>query len=162
MLPTATTLRLAIERYLDRAYGADPPAAVTRKYLPPADADVAQWLTGRAVECQPAHVSPTKMQSFALRVGNRRYPFMKIRLTRPARKRYFVFSVDAHDACLHAPGGSHDALELEKLKRFNTQLAQEIMAVWDAAGIITEREYLRRVIRQTRKRKGDGASGKGG
>ena len=105
-------------------------------------------------ECQPAGAPPPKVRSFALRIGNRRYPFMKIRLTRPARKRYYVFSVDAHDACLHAAVGSHDAVELEKLKRFNAQLAQEILAVWDAAGIITEREYLRRVIRQTRKRQG--------
>jgi len=162
MLPTATTLRLAIERYLERAYGGNPPETVTAKFLPPPEVDLQRWLAERIVECLPPKTPPAEAQSFALRIGNRRYPFMKIRLTRPARESYFVFSVDAHDACLHAPGGSHDSLELEKLKRFNAQLSQEILAVWDAAGIITEREYLRRVIRRTRKRRRTAAGETGG
>lgn len=151
MLPTASTLRLAIEQYLKQAYGATPPAGVVERFVPPPDADPAEWLMREDIERQPADVPLHRVRSFALHVGNRRYPHMKIRLTRPPRKPVYVLSVDAHDAFLHTPPGSPDAEALEQLKRFNAQLAREILAVWDAADMLTEHAYMREQIQAARR-----------
>lgn len=155
MLPTNAELRLAIEQYLRKAYGGQVPPSADQQFMPSEDADPAVWLMRDTVERDPANASLDQVRSFALRVGNRHYPHMKIRLTRAPRQRFFVFSVDAHDAVLHAPPGSPDAATLAQLKRFNAQLAQEILAVWDAAGLLTERAYLRQQIRQAKQRKVD-------
>jgi len=118
-LPTASVLRLAIEDYLRQAYGSAPPARVVEDFLPADDVDPVAWLMREMVLRDPPDAPLSHVRSFALRVGNRRYPHMKIRLSRPPGQRAFVFSVDAHDAVLHAPPGSTDAAALAQLKRFN-------------------------------------------
>jgi hypothetical protein len=154
MLPAISSLRKAIELYLEKAYGAEPPKGTVSRFLPPPDADPGVWLMGQAVERHPPNAPLEQVRSFALRIGNRRYPFMKVRLTRPPRQAFYVFCVDAHDACLHAPSGSEDLAALERLKRFNIGLAQEVLAAWDAVGLLTERGHLREAVKEARRQKG--------
>jgi hypothetical protein len=90
------------------------------------------------------------VRSFSLRLGNANYPHMKLRLSRPPKDNVFLFSVDAHDAFLHAPPGSADYGALEELKRRNSQMAAAITALWDENGLPTERNYLRLKIDQAR------------
>ena len=92
--------------------------------------------------------------NFAIRLGNSAYPHMKLRLSRPPADPDYLFLVDSHDGFLTAPPDSADRAALEQLKRHNAALAETIAAAWTQAGLPTERNYLRRKIRQARERKG--------
>lgn len=151
-LPSAEQITRAVQLYLDRAYlGQRPPGLEQR--LPDGRCDVAAYLMGKQVERDPADCPIEQVRSFAMRLGNDQYPHMKLRLSRPPRSDTFVFSVDSHDAFLAAPKESPDYEPLEALKKNNATLADMIAAAWEAAGLPTERSYMRQKLQQARERK---------
>jgi hypothetical protein len=107
---------------------------------------------GDAAQRDPADAPLEGVRSFSLRLGNANYPHMKLRLSRPPKDNVFLFSVDAHDAFLHAPPGSGDYGTLEELKRQNSRMTAAITALWDENGLPTERNYLRLKIDQARQK----------
>lgn len=150
--PDARTLRKAVRIYLDHAYpqGA-PPAA--EGFMPPAGADIADWLMGDLVE-RTAPADPfDRVRSFALRIGNQMYPHMKLRLSRVGARGRFVLTVDSHDAFLCAEPGGGDEAALESLQRHNASVVSAAVAAMDAAGLPTERNFLREQIRRAKGRK---------
>ena len=151
MLPDIEMLRQAIQAYAALAYGQRLPPRV-RRLMPPPQTPPQEWLMGDLVQRDPPDAPMDQVVSFIVRLGNRRYPHMKLRLTRPSGYAGYVLSVDAHDAFLHAPAGSPDEAALEDLKRFNARLSQDVMAEWDRLGLPTERSYMRELI-ERKKRK---------
>lgn len=141
-------IRLAIELYLRHAY--DPLPAAVGRFVPPERFDPAAWLMTDVSERDPQDAPLAGVRSFALRMGNRAYPHMKLRLSRPPNAGGFLFTVDCHDAFLKAPSGGPDAEALEQLKALNARIAQSIRESWDAAGLPTETNYLQQKIRQAR------------
>lgn len=109
-----------------------------------------QWLMGKVTERDPASAPLDGVRSFAMRLGNSHYPHMKLRLSRPPNDAIYVFGVDSHDAFLNVPPESPDREPLEQLKRANATLSDQILAAWDAAGLPTERNYLRMRIERAR------------
>jgi hypothetical protein len=86
----------------------------------------------------PAH--PTK---FALRLGNRHYPHMKLVIDRTPDGHGFLFRADTHDAhCRPAPG-SRDYAVFCQLMEQNRQIAEAIENAWEAQGIPTFKSFLR-------------------
>jgi hypothetical protein len=77
---------------------------------------------------------------------------MKMCICRPGDDPVFLFMVDAHDAVLEAPPGSPDHQALEELRRNNVAIASEINAAWEAAGLKTEKSYLKEKIRRAREK----------
>jgi len=152
-LPCAKEIRQAIQIFLQRAYQNVPPQL--EKFIPAPDADIKSWLMSAATERDPANAPLEQVRSFSIRLGNQLYPNMKLRLSRPPRCEYFVFTVDSHDAFLHAPPGSKDYEPLEELKKHNTALADNITAAWEIYNLPTERNYLRKKLQQARDRKGN-------
>lgn len=148
-LPTCRQIQQAIELYLRHAYPGDVPDRAAR-LLPPEAFDPEAYLMGEQVERDPADAPLCAVRSFALRLGNAQYPHMKLRLSRPPKDNVYLFTVDSHDAFLHAPPGSPDHDALAALKRFNGELAARIAGDWEAAGLPTERSYLRQKVRQAR------------
>jgi len=148
-LPSAADIRRAVRLYLSHAYGPKPPAAAV-KFVPPKRFDPAKWLMGDLIERDPADAPLENVRSFALRIGNAAYPHMKLRLSRPPRDRVFLFSVDSHDAFLRAEVDNPDRQSLERLKKHNAGVVAAVNAAWDAAGLTTQREYLRKKIEQAR------------
>ena len=148
-LPSADEVRRAVDLYLPRAYPQGVPPAVNR-FVPPEEFDPAEWLMGCLTERDPPDAPLEGVRSFALRIGNARYPHMKLRLSRPPKDRLFVFLVDCHDAFLAAAAATPDHDELEQLKRHNASIAAAVHAAWDAAGLPTERSYLRKRIRRAK------------
>ncbi|HOF19380.1 MAG TPA: hypothetical protein PK082_10760 [Phycisphaerae bacterium] len=147
-LPTADQIRQAVRVYLEHAYPEGiPPSA--QRLVPPEGFRPSDWLSGNGVERDGG---PSGVRSFALRLGNAQYPHMKLRLSRPPKDEIYLFSVDSHDRFLHAEPGSSDFSQLEALKRYNARLAAAIDAAWGAAGLPTEKHYLRQKIRQARER----------
>ena len=149
-LPSTEMIARAVSLYLDRAYGQDPPASVAGRFTPPPEEDLADWLMSDVAERDPKDSDIDSVRSFALRIGNAGYPHMKVRLSRPPNDNEFVFSVDAHDACLKCPADQADHEALEQIKRYNTSVVVEVTAAWETAGVPTERSYLRRKIEEAR------------
>jgi hypothetical protein len=86
----------------------------------------------------PAH--PTK---FALRLGNRHYPHMKLVIERAPDGHGHLFRADTHDAhCRPAPG-SRDHAVFCRLMDQNREVADAIEAAWEAQGLPTFKSYLR-------------------
>lgn len=151
----ADQIRLAVRIYLDHAYGDQPPESAG-KFIPPDGADPADWLMSDIAERSPADAPIEDVRSFALRIGNRLYPHMKLRLSRPPQKTVYLFSVDCHDAFLFAPAGSPDHEALEDLKRRNLEMAAAIGAAWEEVRLPTEHAYLREMIDEARRKKPEG------
>lgn len=143
-------LRLAVRLFCERAFEGSPPGRVTPLLPPEDDFDPTRWLMREPVERIPPRAEYEEVRSFSLRLGCDHYRHMKLRLSRPGRKPVLVFSVDAHDAFLEAPPGSPDYEGIQELKRRNAELSSSIQSAWDAAGLETERSYLRRKIHEAR------------
>ena len=151
-LPRADVLRDAIDMYLSRAYPDGADERISRKFTVPDDCGLAVWLIQTVGEPEPDDADIDGARSIALRIGNAFYPNMKMRLTRPPGSDVFLLMVDSHDVMLTAPEGSPDHQALEELKAANAAIAGDISGAWDAAGLPTERGYLRDKISQARKR----------
>ncbi len=149
-MPSARTIRTAISLYLEVAWPGETPPGVAGR-LPPEPLDVAAWLAGDAVERDPPEATPQEARTLSLRLGNRVYPHMKLRMSRPPHHDEFVFTVDSHDSFLTARGDS-DAAPLEELKRHNAEVARAIHERWEDAGVPTERSYLRAKLVEAQQR----------
>jgi len=152
-LPTREQILQAITIYLKHAYGGDPPASI-QELLPAEPFDPVAWIEGDQVERDPPSAPLEIVRSVAFRLGNVVYPHMKLRLSRPPQQPIFLFSVDSHDAVLKAKPGTPDHTMLEELKAHNAKISEAILTEWDTAGLPTERNYLRTLVEQTRKRLG--------
>ena len=141
-LPSAHQIRQAVRLYLDNSYQDQLPDFVQR-FVPPDACDPAEWLMTDVTERDPDDAPLADVRSFAMRIGNVMYPHMKLRLSRPPRHNVFLLSVDCHDAFLKASPDSGDTEALEALKSHNAAVAKAIHEAWDAAGLPTERSYLR-------------------
>ena len=151
-LPSAEQIRKAIDIYLAEAYDSRIPERVTG-LLPDDKFDPPGFLMSDRVERGEGEKTLSQVRSFALRLGNSIYPNMKLRISRPPRPGIYVFTVDSHDALLHAPEGSGDEKGLADLKRHNAQLAGAIESAWGAASLPTEKSLLREGIRRAKGRK---------
>jgi hypothetical protein len=144
--------------YLELAYGPEVPAGAAARLPPeappaepgesPATFDLVQWLMSDAVERTPRAVGLAQVRSFALRLGNRQFPHMKLRLALLPGGRGYVFDVDCHDALLAARPGSPDQALLAELKKKNAALASAITAAWEQLHLPTNKSYLRAMIAQ--------------
>lgn len=156
-VPTISSedLRLAVRLFCEQAFCGSPPERVTPLLPPESDFDTAEWLMGDSVERIPSRAEYEEVRSFSLRLGCDHYRHMKLRVSRPGAQPVLVFGVDAHDAFLQASPGSPDYDGLQELKRRNAELSSSIQAAWDAAGLETERSYLRRKIAEARQSASD-------
>ena len=103
-LPSAEQVRQAISLYLSTAYEGELPDPVRRR-LPPDGFRVREWLMGEAAERDPRQAPLEEVRSFALRLGNREYPNMKLRISRPPYRRRLGGRGPAHREVLPPPQG---------------------------------------------------------
>ena len=138
--PSFTQLRTAIELYLRLAYIEFPPPATVRTKVEGLPAD-------EALFAQPAfEVQPTKDPDptrYSLRLGNARYPHMKLVVERSPDGRGHLFRADTHDRHIRPREGSPEAAQFQALMEFNQQTAEKIEAAWARAGLMTFKSYLR-------------------
>src|SRR5688500_6737565 len=123
-LPDSSRMMQAIRTYLRHAYGDGPddlPLAV-RSHL----AVLQKWkgpLYTAPVFVQDDHVVPTR---YSVRLGNRDYPHMKLRMERSPDGRQFLFRVDAHDRHVCPPPQSPEHAAFQRLMEHNQQLVEAI------------------------------------
>ena len=149
-LPAGKAIREAIGLYLEIAYPDGAPSEIVERFRLPEDIRPADWLMQEFIERDPPGAKFEGVRSFALRLGNRHYPHMKLRISRPPKDPVYLFSVDSHDAFLKAKPGSNDYEPLEELKADNSAITAAVYAAWRRVGLATEKSFLRRKIRQAK------------
>jgi hypothetical protein len=139
-------LRQAAEIYLRVAYPSGPPPEVVRRRLDwPAGVDAATLLTRPPFE-RAGKSASTDTPIFALRLGNTRYPHMKLQIQPWPNPTGFLLSVNTHDQVLALDPDSSDASLFRALQAENQRIKEEIEQAWDGAGLPTFLGYLRAYI----------------
>lgn len=136
-------LRRAIALYLAAAYeGGDPPAAVRRRLDWPEGAEPSTLLAGPPFErATPRdHDGPP---IYALRLGNARYPHMKLQLQPWPNADGFLLSVNTHDQILGLGPAAQDADGYRALQADNQRFKERIEEAWDEEKLPTFLRYLR-------------------
>jgi hypothetical protein len=132
-LPSPADVWRAVQLYLAAAYEAEPPAPVAQRLaLLRAAPDAAFWECGAFERAE---------RRYALRLGNRFYPHMKLVLEAAPGGRT-VFRADTHDRHFVDLLGPPDG-ELAGLMARNEAIARAIEDAWEAQGLFTSREHLR-------------------
>ena len=85
---------------------------------------------------------------FALRLGNARYPHMKLQVQPWPNAAGFLLSVNTHDQVLALDPTDADAEPFRALQASNQAVKEEIEAAWDDAGLPTFLRYLRDYIQE--------------
>ena len=138
--PSAPVVYAAIDAYLRTIYGAaGPPSAVrdrvaTLRAAPPED-----LFDSPVFEPDPAQ-PPAR---FALRLGNKFYPHMKLVIERSPDGRSHLFRADTHDRHVRPPPGSREHAQFCQLMELNQKAAEAVEAEWARLGVPTFKEYLR-------------------
>lgn len=134
---TPAHVRRAVDLYLrlawppdQRAPGREPPIAVADLE----DARTLEELFERFE--QRSEEQQSGLRHYALRLGNVRYPFMKLVVHEYLVNEELFFSVDTHDNLEVRPTAPDYAAWVE-LKRWNRALKDEIERAWAAAGLPT-------------------------
>jgi hypothetical protein len=143
-------LRRAVEIYLELAYSAGVvPEAVRRRLAWRADCTADAILNGPPFEQAgkaPGRLTPI----YALRLGNHRYPHMKLQIQPWPNDAGFMLSVNTHDQVAGVTLGEADAQAFRELQVENQRLKEAIEREWDEAGLPTFNRYLRDYIESRR------------
>ncbi len=134
-------LRRAVATYLAIAYpSVEPPPGVQQRLNWPADADPVALIAkppferGNKPDSPPIH---------ALRLGNHRYPHMKVQIQPWPCAAGYMLSVNTHDQVSGFNPNAPDAEAFRDLQAENARLKERIELAWDEAGLPTFLRYLR-------------------
>lgn len=136
-------VRKAIEIYLSIAYsGAEAPESVRARLRWPED-ESAETLLNRPPFEKVGRADAPGPPIFALRLGNVRYPHMKLQIQPWPNAAGFLLSVNTHDQVLALDPQAADSSAFRALQAENQRLKETIETAWDAAGLPTFLRYLR-------------------
>lgn len=88
------------------------------------------------------------MRRYTLRLGNDRYPFMKLVFQELIIRDRFFFSVDTHDA-IEVKDSFKDYEQWLEVKRYNASIRDSIEAAWHEAGVPIFADVVAQVERET-------------
>ena len=147
---TGAMLREAAAIYLDEAYGSSPP----KRKVPDFSA------VRRIEDALPLLEDESRLNEGALharrwvlRLGNSRYPNMKLVLEEYLLAGEFVFTVDTHDAAPVLPGDP-DGPAWKAIRHWNLALKRRIEGRWKKAGLPTYAALLEVLRRKAPARRG--------
>lgn len=150
---TLDVLRRAVDVYLGVAYPTTPPSeAVRRRLAWPADVELADLLRKPPFERvtqgqgQDPDQAPCAGPIYALRLGNARYPHMKMQVQPWDGPDGYLLSVNTHDHALSVDPNAPDAAAFAALQAENQALKVAIERAWDQAGLPTFPRYLRNYL----------------
>jgi hypothetical protein len=140
-------LRRAVEVYLGFAYpSGTPPEAVRRRLDWSAGVEASTLLTRAPFEIVGKATATGGAPIFALRLGNMRYPHMKLQIQPWPNAAGFLLSVNTHDQVLSLDPNAADAQAFRDLQAENQRLKEAIEQGWDDEGLPTFHRYLREYI----------------
>jgi len=139
-------LRTAVDTYLEIAYSSGEIPEVVRRRLVWSEGPVAEGILTRPpferAGKMPGHQTPI----YALRLGNYRYPHMKLQIQPWDNAAGFMLSVNTHDQVAGLDVGAADAQAFRELQAENQRFKEDIEQAWDNAGLPTFLRYLRDYI----------------
>lgn len=150
-LPDLSTLRLDVIRraadiYLEHAYPTGQlPDVVHRRMAWSPEASAADLLPKPPFE-RAGRVPGTQTPIYALRLGNSRYPHMKLQIQPWPNSAGLMLSVNTHDQVAGMDLGVSDSQAFKELQSENQRLKEVIEQAWEAAGLPTFLQYLREYI----------------
>ncbi len=140
-------LRRATEIYLQLAYPTPVvPEVVARRLVWRDNCAADELLSGPPFERAgkaPGRPAPI----FALRLGNHRYPHMKLQIQPWPNDAGFMLSVNSHDQVSGLGATTADAQAFRDLQAENQRLKEAIEEAWDLDGLPTFLRYLRDYIK---------------
>jgi hypothetical protein len=144
---TVDDLRRAVGTYLSIAY--------PNGSIPDRVAERLRWREGiglRDLLAEPAFEKAGASESgtpiHALRLGNARYPHMKLQIQPWPNSLGYMLSVNTHDQLSGLPLKAPDAQQFEALQRENQRIKEAVEDAWDRQGLPTFLRYLRDYIAQ--------------
>ncbi len=146
-LPSAGELKRAMSIYLALAYpSGNLPEVVRQRQKPVLAAPdempiMPEWF--EVSQCDEGAM-------YRLRLGQEKYPHMKISLMPSPDGTGYLYFADAHDSHLHAPTDSPDYPLLVSLRKSNSALASAIEKAWTAEGLPTFLGFLRNSLNARR------------
>ncbi|MFO0887805.1 MAG: hypothetical protein U0790_01535 [Isosphaeraceae bacterium] len=139
-------LQKAVEIYLEAAYAdAEIPAPVRRRLAWPETADTPELFSRPPFE-RAGKAAGQEGMIYALRLGNRRYPHMKLQIQPWPNAAGFMLSVNTHDQVAGLDVGPADAEAFRDLQEENQRLKERIERAWEEQGLPTFLNYLREYI----------------
>lgn len=139
-------LRKAVDLYLSVAYpSGDLPPAVQRRLDWPLSVDAETLLNAPPFE-RAGKSRDGGSAIHALRLGNARYPHMKLQVQPWPCPAGFLLSVNTHDQVLAIDPTSIDADSFRRLQAENARVKEAIETCWEEAGLPTFLRYLRDFI----------------
>jgi hypothetical protein len=140
--PEQSAVWKAIDAYLSAAYaGGKPPSAVTQRIETLRSAPAEAFYDSPIFERDDAKPEPSR---YALRLGNRAYPHMKLVIERSPCGQTHLFRADTHDRHIRPKPDSREYAAFSELMRMNQSVAEQIEAEWANQGLSTFKAYLRR------------------
>jgi hypothetical protein len=139
-------LRQAVDVYLSLAYPTGQwPEVVSRRLAWP-EGETAATLLSRPPFERADRSESGKMPIYALRLGNARYPHMKLQIQPWPNTAGFLLSVNTHDQVLALDPNAADMPAFRAIQAENQRLKEAIEHEWDMAGLPTFLRYLREYI----------------
>jgi len=146
----------AVRIYLEEAYGSgEPPPRVRERLQWPRGETLADLAAGDAFERTPRGAPPDECTHLRLRLGNPRYPHMKLGLDRVQETGDWVLTVDCHDRMLMEAANESERDLVREVVQCNAEVKGRIERRWTEAGLPTFARYVRRRLAR---RKEDGAA----
>ena len=139
-------LRSAAQIYLGLAYPAGVIPAVVERRLVWREGSAAEEVLGSPPFERAGKVHGRPDSVYALRLGNHRYPHMKLQVQPWPNLAGFMLSVNSHDQVSGLESGA-DAQAFRDLQAENQRLKEAIEEAWDDAGLPTFLRYLRDYIK---------------
>lgn len=139
-------LRRAVGLYLGRAYpSGEVPEAARRRLDWREDVPPPELLERPPFE-RAGKAAGQSSRVYALRLGNHRYPHMKLQIQPWPNAAGFMLSVNTHDQVAGVALSEADAQAFRELQAENQRLKEEIEQTWDENGLPTFHRYLRDYI----------------
>ncbi|WP_337175720.1 hypothetical protein [Paludisphaera sp.] len=141
-------LRRAVDVYLKVAYPSGQyPESVRRR------TNWAEGVPPHELFARPPFERAGKAQGsqapiFALRLGNQRYPHMKLQLQPWNNAEGMMLSVNTHDQIAGLDIAAADVDAFRRLQAENQQLKEAVERAWEAEGLPTFLNFLREYIEQ--------------
>lgn len=144
--PSTTVVWMAIEGYLASAYDGQAPAIVLSRLETLRLCDEEGFYSSRGIERD----RPEAPCRYALRLGSRDYPPMKLVIEKLPSRDDWVFRADTHDSHVCPPPWDAEYQSFRELMERNRAVAKAIETRWQALGLPTFSEFLLRDLEARR------------
>jgi hypothetical protein len=143
--PEREQVMQAIDIYLRQAYGEEAPVTVRSQM-----AVLRTW--GGPFFRAPVFVADDQPQGkrYSMRLGNRHYPHMKLRIEPSPDGSRYLFRADSHDRHVCPPPSSAEHDAFRGLMEKNQVVVDAVEGAWGEAGVPTFKTYLREDLARRR------------